>query len=99
MFDIFSLLFGGTLSGMGSLIGWLSNVLFYSNGIAGNLFAASAVIVILFAVALFLRNFGLIVVGVPLIILAYLFTKAVIPYMIIAWVIYMIIQTRRGNIV
>lgn len=99
MFDLFGFLFGGTLSGMGSLIGWLSNILFYSNGIAGNLFAASALIVILLVVALFFRNFGLIVVGVPLVILAYLFTKAVIPYMIIAWVIYMIIQTRRGNVV
>ena len=99
MFDLFGFLFGGMLSGTGSLIGWLSNILFYSNGIAGNLFAASALIFIIFVVALFLKNFGLIVVGVPLIILAYLFTKAVIPYVIVVWVIYMIIQTRRGKVV
>lgn len=98
MFDLIGLLFGGTLSGMGSLIGWVSNVLFYSTGIAGNLFAAGTLMIIILAITMFFRNFGVFVVGVPLVIIAYLFTKAVIPYLLVAWVIYMIIQTRRGKV-
>ncbi|MGL9746424.1 hypothetical protein [Enterococcus sp. DIV0170] len=62
------------MTGFRSLLGDLSQQLFYSTVIA------------------------FVVIGVPLIILAYIFLKKVIPVLILVWARYMIIQTRRGKV-
>lgn len=99
MLEIFSFLFGGTLSGLGSLISNLSQTLFYSTGLAGSIFGGVCLFIVLGAISLFLRNFGVVVVGVPLIILAYIFLRNVVPVLIVLWVVFMIIQTRRGKVI
>lgn len=99
MLEIFSFLFGGTMSGLGSLIGNLSQNLFYSTGLAGSIFGGVCLFIVLAAISLFLRNFGVVVMGVPLIILAYIFLKNVVPVLVVLWVVFMIIQTRRGKVI
>ncbi|WP_137665433.1 hypothetical protein [Enterococcus hulanensis] len=98
MLDMIRLLLGISMTGFGSLLGGLSQQLFYSTGIAGNIFAAICLFIVVLVVSLVLRNFGLVVIGVPLIILAYIFLKNVIPVVILVWALYMIIQTRRGKV-
>lgn len=99
MLEIFSLLFGGTMSGLGALIGTLSQNLFESSGLTGIIFGGVCLFIVLAAISLFLRNFGFFVVGVPLIILAYIFLRNVVPVLVVLWVVFMIIQTRRGKVI